>query len=224
MNDVKITAAIRTALEASLKGLVQKIDKVQIGNIEQFPYGWGTAGKGRSVWRILEELITQNLQMYGKDFGMAKLTMPDSEVGVYDFEIHLEGFTHPVFVNVKSAVEGGRTNKDDISKARGLLKFYEENPTHELFISTISLRFNPDMSVSLVDVVVMPTAWLPDLYVNPSNNANLQSSKYKNIANATVRTNEEFIAELKVAVDVADIKKINRHRINISTYINNVNV
>lgn len=207
MNDVQITAAVRKALEASLKGLVQRIDKVQIGNAGQFPYGWGTAGKGRSVWRILEELITQNLQMYGRNFGMVKLAKPNSEVGVYDFEIHLEGFVKPVFVNVKSAVEGGRTNKDDISKARGLLKFYEENPAHELFISTISLRFNADMSVSLVDVVVMPTAWLPDLYVNPSNNANLQSSQYKNIANAKVRTNAEFVEELKVAIGVADKKR-----------------
>jgi hypothetical protein len=207
MNDVKITAAVRLALETSLKGLVQKIDKVQIGNSKQFPYGWGAAGKGRSVWRILEELITQNLKMYGCDFGMLTLTLPTSEVGVYDFEIHLDGFIKPIFVNVKSAVEGGRTNKDDISKARGLLKFYENNPAHELFISTILLRFNADMSVSLVDVVVMPTAWLPDLYVNPSNNANLQSSQYKNINHAKVRTNEEFVVELKVAIDVADRKK-----------------
>lgn len=212
MNDVKITAAVRNSLESALKGLIRKINKVQVGNADQFPYGWGAAGKGRSVWRILEELITQNLKRHGHEFGMLKLTLPSSEVGVYDFEIHLEGFASPVFVNVKSAVEGGRTNKDDISKARGLLKFYQENPTHELFIATISLRFNTDMSVSLVDVIVMPTAWLPDIYVNPSNNANLQSSQYKNIANAKIRSNDEFIGELKSAIELADKKKTSRSK------------
>ncbi|EKU82670.1 MULTISPECIES: hypothetical protein [Massilia] len=214
MNDLNVTVAVRASLEVALKGLIKKISNVQVGTSEQFPYGWGTAGKGRSVWRILEELITQNLKKHGHEFGILNIRLPGSEVGVYDFEIHLEGFSNPIYVNIKSAVEGGRTNKDDISKARGLLKFYETNPTHELFIATVSLRFNVDMSVSLVNVSVVPTAWLPDIYVNPSNNANLQSSQYKNINNAIIRTNDEFVDELKRAIEVADQKKVRKTKLD----------
>ena len=63
------------------------------------------------------------------------------------------------------------------------------------------------MSVEIVNIYVMPTAWLPDIYVNPSNNGNLQSSQYKEIANAVKRTNAEFIAELKIAAAIALKKK-----------------
>lgn len=207
---IENTSAVRLKLQEALEGLIKKIDKVQIGTKDQFPFGWRTAGKGRSVWRILEELITQNLQAHGHGFGMTRLTMPVGEVSVYDFEIHLNGFENSIFVNVKSALDGAFTSKDDISKGKGLLKFYEATPSHELFIATINLKFNDDMSVSLVGVTVMPTAWLPDLYVNPSNNGNLQSSKYKDVAHATKRTNVEFVAELQKAVDKADQKKIDK--------------
>ncbi len=210
MGDVKNTEQVRSRLEFALRSLIKKIDNVQIGRPEQFPFGWRSAGKGRSVWRILEELITQNLQAFGNEFGITSIKMPNGEVGVYDFEIRLDGFSTPMFVNIKSAVEGGRTNKDDISKALGLLKFYEEDINRELFVATILLRFNNDMSVSLVDVIVMPTAWLPDLYVNPSNNGNLQSSQYKKIENAIVRTNVDFFHALRIAIDTANIKKSNK--------------
>lgn len=49
---------LRKSLQESFDLLIGKIGKVQIGSKEQFPYGWGKAAKGRTVWRILEELIT----------------------------------------------------------------------------------------------------------------------------------------------------------------------
>ena len=54
---------------------------------------------------------------------------------------------------------------------------------------------------------MFPTSWIPDIYVNPSNNGNLQSSKYKDIANAVRRTPEKFLEELKKANEIAIAKK-----------------
>jgi len=37
-----------------------------------------------------------------------------------------------------------------------------------------------------------PIGWIPDIYINPSNNGNLQSTHYRYIDRAEKRTNEEF--------------------------------
>ena len=50
-------------------------------------------------------------------------------------------------------------------------------------------------------------AWIPDVYINPSNNGNLQSSKYKDLTTATKRTNAEFFEVLKSEMEVARKKK-----------------
>jgi hypothetical protein len=122
--------------------------------------------------------------------------------------MRLQDETDEVYVNIKSSVEGLKSSKDDISKAVGLLDFYEKNPTKELFIATFTLKFSENpMAVEIANVYVMPTAWLPDIYVNPSNNGNLQSSQYKDLSKAEKRTNAQFIAALKVAAAVASKKK-----------------
>ena len=58
---------LRSNLEKSLTKLINKIGKIQIGRKEQFPFGWRKAAKGRTVWRIIEEVITQNLELHHKD-------------------------------------------------------------------------------------------------------------------------------------------------------------
>ena len=63
------------------------------------------------------------------------------------------------------------------------------------------------MNGYVTEAIVMPTMWLPDIYVNPSNNGNLQSSKYKAIEQAIKRTNEEFISALTDEIEVARKKK-----------------
>jgi hypothetical protein len=60
----------------------------------------------------------------------------------------------------------------------------------------------------------MPISWLPDIYVNPSNNGNLQSSKYKDIALSTKRTNQQFLQELKDEMKVAQNKKEEKRKKN----------
>ena len=63
------------------------------------------------------------------------------------------------------------------------------------------------MTITLTDCHVMPIMWLPDIYVNPSNNGNLQSSKYKDVNEATIRTNTEFFDELSSAIEIAQGKR-----------------
>jgi hypothetical protein len=147
MLSIKEIEQVRAALEAALQELIKTIGKVQIGNREQFPYGWRKAAKGRTVWRLLEELITQNLENnYGK-YGFDEVSAAGSEVGVFDFKCRLTGIDADAFINVKSAVRGGRTNKDDISKADGLMGFYQADPDANLFVATLLIDFNDDMTI-----------------------------------------------------------------------------
>ena len=105
---------LRVGLQESFDLLVDKISTIQIGTKEQFPFGWRKAAKGRTVWRILEELITQNLEQYHTEFKLQSIVPSESEVSVYDFECKIEGNDTPIFINIKSAVLGGRKNKDDM--------------------------------------------------------------------------------------------------------------
>jgi len=59
---------LRKGLQKSFDLLVAKVNKIQIGTKEQCPYGWRNAGKGKTIWRILEEIITQNLEKDHSDF------------------------------------------------------------------------------------------------------------------------------------------------------------
>lgn len=196
----------RNDLEVILVKLLKKIGKIQIGTKEQFPFGWRKAAKGRTVWRILEEAINQNLEKYIDDLGFKSIEPASSEVGVYDFSLVLNN-GEKVYVNIKSAVKGGRKNKDDISKAYSLVNFFEENINYELYIASFEISFSDDMYINFENCYVMPIMWLPDIYVNPSNNGNLQSSKYKEIDEAILRTNEQFIEELNEEILNAEEKK-----------------
>ncbi len=207
---IDTTRKLRDRLEITLNKVVNSLGKIQIGSNDQFPYGWRKAGKGRTVWRILEEAIIQNLEARHKEFGFSELRPADSEVGVYDFSGKFNDIANPFYVNIKSAVIGAKSNKDDISKAEGLLKFFEEDTDKKLFIATFLIKFEDDMSVLVTEAKVMPTMWLPDIYVNPSNNGNLQSSKYKALDEAVERSNEQFILELKKEISVAKQKKVTK--------------
>ncbi len=66
-------------LSAALDVLLRDIGDVQIGNRKQFPLGWRKAAKGRSVWRLLEELISQNLETRFKSLGVSSFSTAFSE-------------------------------------------------------------------------------------------------------------------------------------------------
>ena len=130
-----------------------------------------------------------------------------SEVSVYDTRVRFQGYDTNIYLNVKSAVADGRRNKDDISKADGLFQFFSIDPDRQLFICTFVIRFGGDMNIEFADCHVMPIMWLPDIYVNPSNNGNLQSSKYKDLSAATRRTNSEFLIALGKEMEIARQKR-----------------
>lgn len=210
MNDIE---TLRITLEINLQKFASEIGKVQIGNKTQFPYGWRNAAKGRTVWRILEEIVIQNLQFRASELGFDKVEFSTSEISVFDFRCKMTNSDVFVYVNIKSAVLGGKNNKDDLSKPQGLIEFFEENIEKNLFIATFFILFNEieDISIEISKVVVFPITWIDDMYVNPSNNGNLQSSTYKDIENAVRRTNQEFIDLLKVEILNANEKKRNKN-------------
>jgi len=204
---VKEIEELREGLQNSFDLLVKKVQTIQIGSKDQFPYGWRKAAKGRTVWRILEELITQNLEKYYKDFGIAHIVASDSEVSVHDFVCKIDGSDTPIYVNIKSAVLDGRKNKDDISKGEGLKLFYEEDVNKHFFIGTFFIKFNDDMTIEIDHATVFPVVWIKDIYINPSNNGNLQSAYYKDINDAVKRTNNEFHKLFLQALAFAESKK-----------------
>jgi len=196
----------RQKLEKALNIMISKIGPIPIANTRIMPYGWRKAAKGRTVWRIIEEIISQNLEKNHVEYGFETVSPAESEVGVYDFEFKLpDGSTS--FVNIKSAVDGTKPSKDDISKGDKLLYFYREHLNENLYVATFVIKFHDDMTITLEKCIVFPVSWIPDVYVNPSNNGNLQSSFYKDLSKATFRTNEEFEEKLFSALEVATKKK-----------------
>jgi hypothetical protein len=196
---------IRAGLETALNELIQDIATLQIFPPDRFPLGWRKAAKGRTVWRLLEEMITQNLEVKHQDIGIQSFSPATSEVGVYDFIFSLDG-QERVFVNIKSAIKGERLSKDDISNARKLEEFFSADATRILLIATFEIEFLANMTLQINKCTVLPVMWIPDIYVNPSNNANLQSSRYKSIQTATRRTGLEFLELLRGEIKKADEK------------------
>ena len=196
----------RKYLEDKLNALIKNIGDIPIANTRIMPYGWRKAAKGRTVWRIVEEVISQGLESQAASLRFDSVEPAESEVGVYDFKFRYDG-NKESYVNIKSSVKGGKTNKDDISKAVGLIEFYDKNPAANLYVATFVISFKDNMTIGLDKCIVFPTAWIPDVYVNPSNNGNLQSSQYKDLSNAIKRTPNQFHQALIEANEVALIKK-----------------
>lgn len=76
----------REYLEECLSRLIKQLGPIPIANKELMPFGWRKAAKGRTVWRILEEVISQNLEKNAAEFGFDYAEPAESEVGVYDLQ------------------------------------------------------------------------------------------------------------------------------------------
>lgn len=210
-NEIPNTLRCAEALKESLSDLILQIGSVPVGVPGQFPFGWRKAAKGRTVWRLLEEVISQNLETRAAEIGLSQFSPAQSEVGVYDFSFQLANSIPKTYVNIKSSVRGGRQNKDDISKARPLLSFIANTKDCILLIASIEIDFlEQPMRIDLTNCYVVPVTWLPDIYVNPSNNGNLQSSKYKNIEESVRRTRSQFTRLLRQEIELADLKRASR--------------
>lgn len=59
----------RARLQAAIDQLLPSIRTVPIANHALMPFGWRKAAKGRIVWRIIEEVISQNLEAHAKELG-----------------------------------------------------------------------------------------------------------------------------------------------------------
>ncbi len=59
----------RQYLEDQLTKMINRIGSIPIASREIMPYGWRKSAKGRTVWRILEEVISQNLEMNARSLG-----------------------------------------------------------------------------------------------------------------------------------------------------------
>ena len=206
---IKEYQEISNLLQKTFEKLISNIQQISIGDRNIFPYGWRKSAKGRTVWRLIEEAIVQNLEYEPWKYNLKSVTPAESEVGIFDLALKYDGIDKKIYINIKSSVKNGRKNKDDISKAIGLIDFVTQHPDDFIFIITIEIDFSDSMNVLLTNAFIMPTPWLPDIYVNPSNNGNLQSSKYKDINLGIRRTNQEFLNELRIAKEVADQKKKN---------------
>lgn len=146
--DFAAVEAERKYLEDKLNILIKNIGDIPVANARIMPYGWRKAAKGRTVWRIVEEIISQGLESQAKELGFDSVHPADSEVGVYDFRFCYDG-NKESYVNIKSSVKDVRTNKDDISKAAKLIDFYHENPAANLYVATFVISFKPDMTIGL---------------------------------------------------------------------------
>jgi len=135
----------RERLQSSFDALVKKISDIPIGDRNIFPYGWRKAAKGRTVWRILEEAVVQNLEADPSSLGLLEVNPSPSEVSVFDLSVKFPDLEKEVYMNIKSAVKGARTNKDDISKAVGLFDFFNEDPDRILFVATVQISFDEAM-------------------------------------------------------------------------------
>lgn len=208
---IKNTENEREFLENTLNKLIATIGPIPIANRRIMPFGWRKSAKGRTVWRIVEEIISQHLELHAHDLGLDEALPADSEVGVYDFKFIYNRGTES-YVNIKSSVKGGKRNKDDISKAESIEQFYNGNLYQNLYVATFVIDFKDDMTIELSKCIVMPITWIPDIYVNPSNNGNLQSADYKNLSLAVKRTNEEFFEEFEKEYAIAKSKKSKKIR------------
>lgn len=206
MNNIEKVNIERIKLQESFTKLIQLIGPIPIASKKTMPYGWRKAAKGRTVWRIIEEVISQNLELYSKELGFNSVLPADSEVGVFDFKFIIAS-GEEAYVNIKSSVVGGKRNKDDISKSDGLIEFFTVNPESNLYIATFVLDFTNDMTINILDAIVMPITWIPDVYINPSNNGNLQSADYKYLDRSVKRTNKEFMDVFMKEYAVAISKK-----------------
>lgn len=199
----------RQQLQGAIDQLLPEIDLIPIASKNLMPFGWRKAAKGRTVWRIVEEVISQNLEKNATELGFQSIFPSPSEVSVYDFEFNFPG-SRPSFVNIKSAVAGKRSSKDDISKAVRLIEHFEAHPESNIFIATFEMDFTADPGVALTKCTVMPLHWIPDIYVNPSNNGNLQSAYAKHLDLAIRRSRSEFLTLLENEIENANRKKVMR--------------
>ena len=147
----------------------------------------------RSISWLMDQITVQNLRRYKDEFGIEEVNDPPHGLTQYDCIIKMKNDNRDYYLNVKTSLTitelGGRF---DISKARKLIQFYQENPNLVLLIAIIRVDLD-DVWVRFNNAIVFNVAWIPDIYYNRANH-NLQS---RCDGTQTFRTSKKFVSELE---------------------------
>ncbi len=147
----------------------------------------------RSISWLMDQITVQNLRRYRDECGIEEVNDPPHGLTQYDCIIKMKNDDRDYYLNVKTSLTitklGGRF---DISKARRMIQFYQENPNLVLLVAIIRVDLD-NIWVRFSNAVVFNVAWIPDIYYNRANH-NLQS---RCNGTQTFRTNEEFVSELE---------------------------
>lgn len=173
----------------------------------------------RSVSWLIQQVITQNLKRYSQELGFSSIEVPQTksltnetynDIEIWDTAVSFPKDPNKYYVNIKTcSSSNSRINKDDISKADKIVDWYRNNPDGIMLLLGVVVDFRENSLGFTGEVWVANYAWIPDIYVNPRNN-NLQSSNYKHTS--VRRTNEDFVTELRSALQIAFNKKTKKAR------------
>jgi hypothetical protein len=164
-----------------------------IGGPEHFPDGWQRAAKGRTVWRIAELAVLQNLKRIAESEGLVDFTQAETETHPFDFHCRIArvGETQ---VNLKTYTDRARKGgNEDVSKALRLLDFMQSYPEVVLLLASVKIEFHDDpFGIQIGQPSVVPLAWLGDIYVNGSSNKNLMTASARRPDACIERSHAEF--------------------------------
>lgn len=181
-------------LQQSMECVLSKISEFSLLNSKLLPEGLKPIA--RSISLIVEQVVVQNLRVFSKDCGIEFVIDPPGNLTPYDCIIKLKNNSNQYHVNLKtSLVSTTPSGKFDISKATGLIQFYNENPDAKLLVGIVKVELD-NLTVKFKNLVLFNVAWTPDMYYNRANH-NLQS---KCDGTFSKRTNKEFVLELEKLV------------------------
>jgi len=187
-------------LKQSMNCVFSKISQIQLLDDKVVPEGLKPIA--RSISWIMEQVIVQNLRMYGMKCNIENVIDPPHNLTQYDCIIKLNGNEREFYVNLKTSLTStSHSSKFDISKAPKLIQFYNDNPDITLLGAVVKVEFEK-LTIKIKDLIIFNVAWTPDVYYNRANH-NLQS---KCDGAFIQRTNKEFVSILENKLDDAGHK------------------
>ena len=176
--------------------VVKMVPKFDVVNPEILPYG--LKPNTRSVSWIIEQVIVQQIQKNLDVLGIQSINYDISEIGLHDCEIvDLSGRKHFVNIKITKTKKKQRRWKNDIAAIKKLYDEYTALPYYNVIYAICEFDFdNTIVDLKAKNVTVFSPQFLP-LYINMKN-GKLQA--YYD-AEWTLRTRDEFIEELKTAVN-----------------------
>jgi hypothetical protein len=177
-------------IKTVIKDVLNEIGEFTLLDAKVLPEGLTPIARSMS-W-LIEQIVVQNLRKASKH-GISKVLDPPHRLTQYDCTITLNDDPKSYKINVKTSLTStNESGKFDISKAEKLIRLYEDEKDLILLVAVIKVEVS-GLQVKFKDVIVFNVAWTPDIYYNRANH-NLQS---KCDGNQTIRTNQDFVSELK---------------------------